>query len=120
MKTYKEFVTESNQAVENLHEGWRSGLRALGRSVGRQWVKRPVDIVTGLYGAQRATQAATNPAGYDEPGVYAGLAQMIPSVNPGATAVKYGAMAFDAVRRMKAHQKYLKMKKKEEEAAVKK
>ena len=45
---------------------------------------------------------------------------MIPSVNPGATAVKYGAMAFDAVRRMKAHQKYLKMKKKEEEAAVKK
>ena len=120
MKTYKKFVTESNQAVENLHEGWRSGIRALGRSVGRQWVKRPVDILTGLYGAQRATQAATTPAGYDEPGVYAGLAQMIPSVNPASTAIKYGAMAFDTTRRIKAHQKYLKMKKKEEEAAVKK
>ncbi len=97
-----------------------SGLRALGRSVGRQWVKRPVDIVTGLYGAQRATQAATNPAGYDEPGVYAGLGQMVPAINPGAAAVKYGSMAFDAARRIKAHQKYLKMKKKEEEEAVKK
>ena len=120
MKTYKKFVTESNQAVENLHEGWMSGLRALGRSVGRQWVKRPVDIMTGLYGAQRATQAATNPAGYDEPGVYAGLGQMVPAINPGAAAVKYGSMAFDAARRIKAHQKYLKMKKKEEEEAVKK
>lgn len=119
MKTYKKFVTESNQAVENLHEGWMSGLRALGRSVGRQWVKRPVDIVTGLYGAQRATQAATNPAGYDEPGVYAGLGQMVPAINPGAAAVKYGSMAFDAARRIKAHQKYLKMKKKEEEAVKK-
>jgi hypothetical protein len=39
---------------------------------------------------------------------------MIPSVNPGAAAVKYGAMAFDAVRRIKSYQKYLKMKKKEE------
>lgn len=119
MKTYKKFVTESNQAVENLHEGWMSGLRALGRSVGRQWVKRPVDIVTGLYGAQRATQAATNPAGYDEPGVYAGLGQMVPAINPGAAAVKYGSMAFDAARRIKAYQKYLKMKKKEEEAVKK-
>lgn len=119
MKTYNKFVTESNQAVENLHEGWRSGLRALGRSVGRQMVKRPVDIVTGLYGAQRATQAVTNPAGYDEPGVYAGLGQMIPSVNPGAAAVKYGAMTFDAARRFKSYQKYLNMKKKEEKEATK-
>jgi hypothetical protein len=116
MKTYKEFVTESNQAIENLHEGWMSGLRALGRSVGRQWVKRPIDIMTGIYGAQRATQAATNPAGYDEPGVYAGLGQMVPSVNPASKAVKYGSMAFDAARRIKASSK---MKKKEEEAAKK-
>ena len=117
MKSYKQFVAESNQAIDNLQEGWGSGLRALGRSVGRQWTKRPLDILTGLYGAQRATQAATNPAGYDEPGVYLGLGQMVPFTNPVTGAVKLGSMAIDAKRRYDAYQKYLKKKQEEESKA---
>lgn len=119
MKSYKQFVAESDQAIDHLQEGWGSGLRALGRSVGRQWVKRPVDIATGFYGVQRAVQAATNPKGYDEPGVYLGAAQAIPRVGPVATAIKLGAMGIDAARRIKAYQKYLMNKKKEEEKAKK-
>jgi hypothetical protein len=112
MKSYKQFVAESNDARCNLDEGWAAGLRALGRSVGKQWVKRPVDILTGIYGAQRAAQAVTNPAGYDEPGMYLGLGQMVPMVGPAATAIKLGAMGVDAKRR---YDSYMRRKKKEEE-----
>tara|TARA_R100000005_G_C4963543_1_gene179289 strand:+ start:91 stop:456 length:366 start_codon:yes stop_codon:yes gene_type:complete len=115
MKSYKQFVVESNDARCNLDEGWAafgSGLRALGRSAGRQWVKRPVDILTGIYGAQRVGQALTNPAGYDEPGMYLGLGQMMPMANPVSTTIKLGAMGIDAKRR---YDSYMRRKKKEEE-----
>ena len=115
MKSYKQFVVESNDARCNLDESWAalgSGLRALGRSFGRQAVRRPVEILTGIYGAQRAGQAITNPAGYDEPGMYLGLAQMMPFSNPLSTAVKLGAMGIEAKRR---YDSMMRRKKKEEE-----
>ena len=121
MKSYKQFVAESNDARCNLDEGWGalgSGLRSLGRSAGGQFVKRFPDILTGIYGAQRAAQAVTNPAGYDEPGFYLGLGQMAPfvgpggSINPLSTAIKIGAMGIDAKRR---YDSMMRRKKKEEE-----
>ena len=125
MKSYKQFVAESNRAMDNLQEGWGSGLRSVGRSLGAQWVKRSPDIMTGIYGLQRAAQAVTNPDGYDEAGMYLGLGQAAPFLGPGgrinplSTAIKVGSMVADGKRRYDAYQKYLKKKQKEEESKAK-
>lgn len=125
MKSYKQFVAESNRAMDNLQEGWGTAIRNAGRSIGAQWIKRSPDILSGIYGTQRAVQAVTNPAGYDEAGMYLGLGQAAPFLGPGgrinklSTAIKLGSIVADGKRRIDAYQKYLKKKQKEEESKAK-
>jgi len=124
MKTYKQFVVESDEAVSNLYEGLGglfSGLRSVGRSAGRQWVKkgRPIEIITGLVGANRAWDGFNRPEG---PGSYEakidyglGAAAAMPFGGAIQNTLKLGALGIEGMRQWDMYQKYLKKKKEQEE-----
>ena len=114
MKTYKQFVAESNSII---NEGWRSGLRSLGQSLGRQWVKknRPIEIGTGLIGLNRMWDGANRPEG---PGSYEakidyglGAAAAMPFGGTIQNTLKLGALGIEGMRQWDMYQKYLKKKK---------
>lgn len=105
MKSYKQFVAESNQAVDNLQEGWRSGLWRLAKGGFTRFVKpgeNAIDAIKGIYGAQRAIQAL--PRGddkkFDEFGFYNALGIMVPgSAGAVPKALSYGSFVTDMMRR---------------------
>ena len=105
MKSYKQFVAESNQAIDNLQEGWRSGLFRLAKGGFSRFVKpgeNAIDAIKGIYGAQRVIQAL--PRGddkkFDEFGLYNALGIMVPgSAGAIPRALSYGALATDLMRR---------------------
>ena len=97
MKSYKQFVTESNQSRE-IFESWKSVLKVL---VG---VRRGGDatkyfnaaglVHAGLRGYESAMKG-------DRFGVYNAGAMAVPMTNPYSTAFKLGAIGIDALRQQK-------------------
>ena len=105
MKSYKQFVAESNQAIDNLQEGWRSAAWRLAKGGFDRFVKpgeNAIDAIKGIYGTQRVIQAL--PRGddkkFDEFGLYNALGIMVPgSAGAIPRALSYGALATDLMRR---------------------
>ena len=104
MKSYNQFVAESNQAIDNLQEGWRDLAFRLGKGAFTRLTKgeNAIDTIKAIYGTQRALQALPrgNDKKFDEFGFYNALGVMVPgSAGAIPRAVSYGSFATDLMRR---------------------
>ena len=104
MKSYNQFVSESNQAIDNLQEGWRDLAFRLGKGTFTRLTKgeNAIDAIKAIYGTQRALQALPrgNDKKFDEFGLYNALGVMVPgSAGAIPRAVSYGSLVTDMMRR---------------------
>jgi len=118
MKSYKQFVAESNDARFNLNEGWGSAIRTLFRGGGSQWARRAPEIITGLVGANRMYTGATRPEGPRSPEAYKdymhGALTAMPFGNPLQSAIKLGSLGVEGLRFADWEKRELEKRKKKE------
>ena len=97
MKSYKQFVTESNQSRE-ISEGLKSVLKVLvgGRRGGD--ATRYLNAAGLAHAGLRGYESVMN---RDKFGLYNAGAMAIPMTNPYSTAVKLGAIGVDWLRQQK-------------------
>jgi len=109
MKTYKQFVIESNQS-KLIVEGWGAVFNVLrGGSKAGAFTSA---FNTAMVG-QAALRGFESARDGDKFGVYNAVAQGLPATNPYTTAIKLGAIGVDQMRLKKRDDE---RKKKEEKA----
>ena len=94
MKSYKQFVTESNQSKE-IFESWKSVFRVLagGRRGGdaTRYLNAAGLVHAGMRGYESVMKG-------DKTGVYNAAAMAVPMTNPYSTTLKLGAIGIDLLR----------------------
>lgn len=118
MKTYREFVSESNNASQNIME--RGGFfRGLLRGGGSQWARRAPEVITGLVGLNRIYSGATRPEGPRSPEAYKdymhGALTAMPFGSAVQNAIKLGSLGVEGLRFSEWEKRELEKRKKEEE-----
>ena len=95
MKTYKEFVTESNQSKLIVENPWGTAFNILrGGSKAGYWTQG-ANLVTAGLGLKRGIESIRDK---DEFGIYNAAAQALPATNPYTAAFKLGAIGVDRMR----------------------
>jgi len=94
MKSYKQFVAESNQSKEIL-EGWGAVFNVLRGGSKAGAFTSMFNLGAAGHAIKRGVESARDG---DEFGVYNAIAQGLPATNPFSTAVKLGAIGVDRLR----------------------
>tara|TARA_R100001463_G_scaffold106044_1_gene160632 strand:+ start:67 stop:402 length:336 start_codon:yes stop_codon:yes gene_type:complete len=94
MKSYKQFVAESNQSKEIL-EGWGAVFNVLRGGAKAGAFTSAFNTAALGHAALRGFESIKDG---DKFGVYNAVAQGLPATNPFSTAVKLGAMGLDQLR----------------------
>lgn len=105
MKSYKNFVSESHAARENLNEFLGLG-RLAGRGLsyvtggpGKSAVTKVANFLGGVYAGDRLQDTIRKG---DKVGAYNAGAMFIPAIGPYSTGLKLGAMGLDLLRQKRA------------------
>lgn len=95
MKSYRQFVTESNQSKLIVEGPWGTAFNILrGGSKAGYWTQGANLFTAGL-GLKRGIESAMKG---DEFGIGNAAAQMLPATNPYTAAFKLGAIGLDQMR----------------------
>jgi len=112
MKTYKQFVIESNQSKLIVENPWGAAFNILrGGSKAGYWTQGANLLSAGI-GLKRGIESVRDK---DEFGIYNAAAQALPATNPYTAAFKLGAIGVDQMRLKKRDDE---RKKKEEKAKL--
>tara|TARA_Y100000992_G_C20841067_1_gene293795 strand:+ start:31 stop:471 length:441 start_codon:yes stop_codon:yes gene_type:complete len=122
MKSYKNFVSESHIARENLNEFLGlgklagKGLSYMTGGAGRSAATKVANFLGGVYAADRLQDTVRKG---DKVGAYNAGAMFIPGIGPYSTGLKLGAMGLDLLRQKRAEKANKeKMEKKNKEKKV--
>ena len=116
MKSYKDFVSESHIARENLNEFWGLAGRGLSYMTGGAGKGAFTKVFNAFALGHAAKRGIESVRKGDEVGTYNAAAMALPATNPYTTGLKLGAIALDGLRQHRAMKAYKeKMKKKSEE-----
>ena len=95
MKSYKQFVTESNQSRAISENFWRTAYNVLRGGSKAGPATSYLNAAGSVYAGMRGVESVLN---RDKTGVYNAAAMAVPMTNPYSTTLKLGAIGIDLLR----------------------